>query len=638
MRQIRKKKHLYRNYRLTREPQTYNRYKEIEANVKQLIKDSVKRFEQKLGENIKTDSKTFYKYVKSKQQVKDSIGPLKGQNGELSSDSKFMAEELNDFFASSFTRENTQNIINSNIQFQGNSEEKLSNINVTPELVRKHLLKLKRNKSPGLDNIGSSLLLDICDYITEPLSLIFNLSLHHKQVPNDWKHANVTPIFKKGDKSDPGNYRPISLTSQICKVLESILRDNIVNHLNTHTLLLQSQHGFTKGKSCLTNLLLFLEDITKAIDEGKPLDVIYLDFAKAFDKVPHQRLLHKIESHGISGNVAAWIGEWLHDRKQTVVLNGENSRLQDVLSGVPQGSVLGPTLFLIFVNDIDTVISSHIQKFADDCKVYRSVPTAQDVDILQQDINNLCQWSKDWQMVFNVKKCKVLHMGHNNAFHNYRMNGEELQSVPEETDLGIIVSNDLKPSKQCVSAVKKANMTLGMIKRHIVSRDKKTIIRLYKSLVRPKLEYCIQSWNPSLIKDIELLEQVQHRATKLIPEIAHLSYHERLKYLNLTTLELRRHRGDLIETFKILKGLESIPVNSLFELNTSITRGNSLKLTKPRSRLNIRHNNFSQQVINGWNRLPEHVVASTTVNGFKNAIDRHFREIHGVSMTRSLNP
>ena len=185
---------MYRNYRLTREPQTYNRYKEIEAHVKQLIKDSVKRFEQKFGENIKTDSKSFYKYVKSKQQVKDSIGLLKGQNGELSSDSKFMAEELNDFFASSFTRENTQNIINSNIQFQGNSEEKLSNINVTPELVRKHLLKLKRNKSPGLDNIGSSLLLDICDYITEPLSLIFNLSLHHKQVPNDWKHANVTPI------------------------------------------------------------------------------------------------------------------------------------------------------------------------------------------------------------------------------------------------------------------------------------------------------------------------------------------------------------------------------------------------------------------------------------------------------------
>ena len=171
------------------------------------------------------------------------------------------------------------------------------------------------------------------------------MSLQLKQVPSNWKYANVTPIFKKGDKSDPVNYRPISLTSQICKVFESIIRDNIVNHLNKHTLLLQSQHGFTKGKSCLTNLLLFLEDITKAIDEGKPLDVIYLDFSKAFDKVPHQRLLLKIKAHGVYGNVADWIGEWLHDRKQTVVLNSENSRLQDVLSGVPQGSVLGPRLF-----------------------------------------------------------------------------------------------------------------------------------------------------------------------------------------------------------------------------------------------------------------------------------------------------
>ena len=201
------------------------------------------------------------------------------------------------------------------------------------------------------------------------------------------------------------------------------------------------------------------------------------------------------------------------------------------------------------------------------------------------------------------------------------MNGEILQSVTEETDLGITVSNDLKPSKQCVSAFKKVNMTLGMIKRHIVSRDKNTIVRLYKSLVRPKLEYCIQAWNPSLIKGIELLEQVQHRATKLIPEISHLPYHDRLKYLNLTTLELRRHRGDLIETFKILKGLEGIPSNSLFELNTSVTRGNSLKLNKQRSRLNIRYNCFSQRVINAWNRLPERVISSTTVDGFKNNLD-----------------
>lgn len=157
-----------------------------------------------------------------------------------------------------------------------------------------------------------------------------------------------------------------SLKSQVCKVLEPVLWDNIVNHLTSHSLLLQSQHGVTKGRSCLTNLLLFLEDVTKAIKEGKPIDMVYLDFSKAFNEVPHQRLLHKIDSHGIGGNVAAWIREWLHSGKQKVVLNGEHSKLQEVLLCVPKGSVLGPTLFLIFVNDIDTIISSYIQKFADD--------------------------------------------------------------------------------------------------------------------------------------------------------------------------------------------------------------------------------------------------------------------------------
>lgn len=610
----------------------------MEFQVKQRIRESVARFEQKLGENIKHDSKSFYKYVKSKQQVKDSIGPLKGNSGEISSNSNFMAEELNKFFVSSFTRENSNGIIDPNIVFDSAEDEKLKHIDITPDLVRKHINQLKRNKSPGPDNLGSSLLLDICEDIVEPLCIIFERSLRLHQVPADWREANVTPIFKKGDKSDPGNYRPISLTSQVCKILESIIRESIVDHLNAQSLLLQSQHGFTKGKSCLTNLLSFLEDVTSAIDEGKPVDVIYLDFSKAFDKVPHLRLIHKIKCHGITDNIAAWIAEWLKDRKQRVVLNGARSDLEDVLSGVPQGSVLGPTLFLLFVNDIDTVIASHIQKFADDCKVYRTVHTNAEIAILQEDIKNLCQWSKDWQMVFNVKKCKSLHIGYNNPNHDYIMDKEVLQSVSEESDLGVIISSDLKPSKQCVSAVKKANMTLGMIKRHIVSRDKDTIIRLYKGLVRPKLEYCIQSWNPTLVKDIELLEQVQHRATKLIPEISHLPYEERLKYLNLTTLELRRHRGDLIEVFKILNGKEGIPKEKLFSHNTSITRGNSFKLSKPRTRLNIRRTFFSQRVINEWNHLPDNIVTSETINQFKNRVDKHFKGLHGVSMTRSLNP
>ena len=229
----------------------------------------------------------------SKQQIKDTIGPLKNEIGEFSSDTKFMADTLNKFFASSFTREDTSNVPQTDDIFLGSEDDKLGLIHISKAVVIKHLKKLSPNKSPGPDQIGSSFLLEVHEVIAEPLCYIFNKSLCDGEVPRDWKVANVTPIFKKGNKSDPGNFRPISLTSQICKVLESIIKEKIVNHLDTYSLIHESQHGFTKGKSCLTILLSFLEDITKSVDDGKPVDVIYLDFSKAFDKVPHQRLILK---------------------------------------------------------------------------------------------------------------------------------------------------------------------------------------------------------------------------------------------------------------------------------------------------------------------------------------------------------
>jgi Reverse transcriptase (RNA-dependent DNA polymerase) len=249
--------------------------------------------------------------------------------------------------------------------------------------------------------------------VVEPLVRVYRKSLASGEVPVDWKVANVTPIYKKGAKSDAANYRPVSLTSISCKMLESIIRDSIVEHLSTNGIIEESQHGFVAGRSCCTNLIEFFDKISGILDSGGKADAIFLDFAKAFNKVPRKRLLEKIKSVGISGNVLAWIETWLTGRMQRVVLDGEASSWEPVSSGVPQGSVLGPVLLLIFIWDLDRATQEGvlIHKFADDTKMAHEIKDAEDNRKLQQALDDLQAWSDKWGMAFNQQKCKVMHFG-----------------------------------------------------------------------------------------------------------------------------------------------------------------------------------------------------------------------------------
>ena len=271
--------------------------------------------------------------------------------------------------------------------------------------------------------------------------------------------------------------------------------------------------------------------------------------------MPHQRLLLKLISHGITGGVVSWIDSWLRDRQQRVVLNGVESEWCDVYSGVPQESVLGSALFIIYINDFDNSILSNLSKFADDAKLYRSVTSDYERGLLQADLDKLSVWSEEWQTLFNVEKCKVMHFGRSNEKAAYKIGDSTLQVVNSEKDLGVMVQDDLKVSMQCAEVVNRANRILGMIKRTFESRSKDIILRLYKCLVRPHLDYCAQAWRPHLQKDIDILEKVQRRATRMIEGFSKMSYEDRLRELGLTTLETRRIRGDLLEVFKIVKGL-----------------------------------------------------------------------------------
>ena len=280
--------------------------------------------------------------------------------------------------------------------------------------------------------------------------------------------------------------------------------------------------------------------------------------------VVSQRLISKLKSHGMGNNIINWIEQWLTDRRQRVVVDGEVSSWKPVLSGVPQGSVLGPILFLVYINDLEEGVSGKILKFADDTKLFRKVKEIGDKQNLQDDIDKLVKWSEKWQMLFNFGKCKCLHTGSGNTGMNYEMGGTILSKTVKEKDLGVTMNANMKVSEQCRIAASKGNQVLGMIRRNITYKEKSLIIPLYKAIVRPHLEYCIQAWNPHLRKDVDMLEKIQRRATKLIPELRDLTYEERLKECGLTTLETRRLRGDQIEVFKILNGYENIDSNIFF--------------------------------------------------------------------------
>ena len=362
-------------------------------------------------------------------------------------------------------------------------EESLQTIEFTIAIVQEKLSKMKPNKAPGIDNFNSSMLREVSSAIASPLCEIFNGILEMGEVPLDWKKANVKPIYKnKGTKSQPCNYRPVSLTSHISKTLESIIRDEIIRHLQINELIKPSQHGFWKGRSCLTHT------VTMYIDQGLPVDSIYLDFSKAFDRVPHVRLESKLKSHGIGGSVSDWITEWLTDRVQCVVVNGKTSEWSPVRSGVPQGSVLGSILFVIFINDLDEGVRNHILKFADDTKLFSQVSTY--------------EWSNEWSMLFNAEKCKCIHYGYNNKQYDYFMGKKCIETTHEERDLGVIITETLDVTKQCVRAANKANAMLGMINRAFKYKTKEVVLKLYNSLVRPQLDYCIQVWRAHLNRKI----------------------------------------------------------------------------------------------------------------------------------------
>ena len=582
-----------------------------------------------LVKEVKGNHKVFWNYVNSRRKSKIGIVDLRSGTGGLAKDDKGKADVLNHQYAAVFTKEDMSSLPTPSLK----TIESELDVTITTERVHSKLKALKVDKSPGPDELHPRVLQELADQLAVPIALLFSSSITTGEVPRQWKIATVTPIYKKGDKTDPANYRPVSLTSVLCKLLERILGEDIISHLKENSLLCDQQHGFASGKSTVTNLLEALDIWTEALSHNLPVDIVFLDYAKAFDTVPHQRLLAQIRSFGIKNNILQRIRSFLTGRRQRVKVNGVLSDWIDVTSGVPQGSVLGPLLFSIFVCDVPKLLRGFISMFADDTKVYDIIHemngTNGHID-LQVDIDALQEWAKTMQMLFHPLKCKVMHLGLKNPGREYTMkttDGAEhtLEEVSEEKDLGVIIDDKLTFSKHVTNQVNKANRIIGAIRHTFVNLDKANFLPLYKSIVRPHLEYASVVSGPKFKKDKDALEQVQRRATRLVSGLSHLSYQERLQNLNLPSLEFRRQRSDIIETFKILNGFDKVDYqrqcgncgNSMFKTSLSRnTRGHSQKL-QVQHQSGHRKTFFAARVTQTWNRLSKHTIEACNVEVFK---------------------
>ena len=381
---------------------------------------------------------------------------------------------------------------------------------------------------------------------------------------------------KKGDKNKANNYRPVSLTCILCKKLENLITTQLQNYMEENKFYCSAQHGFRKHRSCVTQLIEVMNTFTDLLDNNKDIDVLYLDFSKAFDTVPHKRLIQKLNSYGITGNLSKWIESFLSNRTQRVRVNSTYSNYTKVRSGIPQGSILGPLLFVIFINDLPEGLSSHCKIFADDTKLYGS---PEDHDSIQEDLLKLMSWSDLWQLKFNIEKCSVLHMGKNNPMKNYYMDINSkttLSKISNEKDIGVTFDKNLYFNSHINNIITKANRMNGIIQRSFSFLNKSTFLKLYKALIRPVLEYANVIWHPLYKGQLQQIENVQRRATKMVPSLKNKTYQQRL--IELPSIKFRQLRSDLIQTYKIIYN-KDIHFNEFFTFDSlKKTRNNKMRL------------------------------------------------------------
>ena len=442
-------------------------------------------------------------------------------------------------------------------------------LTITEVGVKKLLDRLKPQKASGPDRIPNRFLKELSDVLSPVLSALFNQSITAGEIPLKCKHALVAPVYKKKDKHLGSNYRPVSLTVVCCKLLEHCVCNHILQHLEDHNLLTSLQHGFRRRHSCETQLLLTYDDLIGSFDRGIQTDMAILDFSRAFDTIPHERLLGKLASYGVREIRNDWVRSFLSGRTTMVLVDGEESAEPiNVLSGVPQRTVLVSLSFLVYINDITDQVSpgTRCRLFADDCLLYQPIHSLENQLILQRDLDAHQRWTELWGMRFNLKKCYIMHCRGAESSkmpYFYELCDTVLLSVMDSKYLGIRPSEDLGWGVQVDAACKKADTKLHFIQRNLKSATKRSRELAFQELVRSGLDYCSTVWDPHHKRDINRLEMVNRLGARVV---FNKCWRDRpasptaiLGQLGWTDLTEWRRKARLVMTYKIKHGLVAIP-------------------------------------------------------------------------------
>ena len=597
--------------------------------------------EKSIIENVPRNPKLLFAYAKKENNRKRELGPFK-KDGDFIHNDDEICSMLVDEYKKQFTEKSQDTDSELAQEIMNTNEEDLINIIFKESDLEDAINILKENSAPGPDEIPAIFMKITSKELAKPMAIILKKSIERCEIPDIYKMAHITPIHKGGKKCKykPENYRPVSLTSHIMKVYERIIAKNIIKHLTKNQLFNENQHGFVPGKSTQTQLLLYYKDIFESLKEGIRIDTVFLDFARAFDKVNHEILMKKIVKHKIKGKVAMWLKEFLYNRKFRVVANNVKSKEEEVTSGVPQGTVLAALLFIIMISDIDENIRESIVRcFADDTRNSKRIEKEEDIITMQKDLDTIYEWSNTNKMKFNIEKFEQISHGEiigvpNEPYKNPE--GDDIVSDSTIKDLGVICNNNLKFKEHIEEIVMKSKIMSGLLLRTFITREEGPMLQLFNSYIRSRLEYCSIVWSPTLQGDINKIERIQKSFTSKIEGMENKNYHQRLKALNLYSLERRR------ECYLIINAWEQIEGKRENILNLSTRRtGRCRKIILDVIRWSIRgkklrkavrtqiHNSTTSKMSRLFNILPAKLanIEGVTTDTFKHHLDKWLQTI-----------